>query len=101
MTDAHDAAFYIQVRPEFLRAFNGGQRLKAIKAVAMTQHRPARPQPGTVLVKLTLRIPDAAFMPLRPEAIVIVPENLTEAGAIEVEASDPHRPPDDEGGSDE
>jgi hypothetical protein len=39
-------------------------------------------------VKVTIEIPKGAFLPLRPEAIVIVPESLTAPHPVTVEAQD-------------
>lgn len=87
-----DATFYAQVEPEwgYKPSYETEAPLRAAKVVNVTQKRPSRPKPGTVLVKLTLRVPAAAFYPLRPEAIVVVPESLTEATPLEVVAEDPH-----------
>jgi hypothetical protein len=85
----YDATFYVQIEPDFYR-YSGGERVRSIKAVALTQKRPAQQRPGTVLAKLTVRVPEAAFLPLRPEAIVVIPEDMTVASQpIEVEANDP------------
>jgi hypothetical protein len=87
-----DATFYAQVEPEWgYRAPGDEERsLRRVRVVRVTQQRPTQPKPGTVLVKLTLRVPAAAFYPLRPEAVVVVPESLTEATPVEVVAEDPH-----------
>jgi hypothetical protein len=82
-----DATFYVQIEPEFVGRENPWVR--AIKAVGLTQKRPQRQRPGTVMVKLTVRVPTAAFMPLRPEAIVVVPEDMTVTEPLVVEAGDP------------
>lgn len=87
-----DATFYAQVQPEWgYASYAGDERpIRTAKVVGITQKRPDRPKSGTVLVKLTLRIPAAAFYPLRPEAVVIVPESMTETTPVEVVADDPH-----------
>jgi hypothetical protein len=86
---SHDATFYLQLEPEFRRWIaSGEQEVCSIKAVALTQKRPIRQRSGTVMVKLTVRVPDAAFLPLRPEAVVVIPEDMTVTGPIEVEAED-------------
>jgi len=86
-----DATFYAQVEPEWSRWANtvGEQRLVGAKVVTITQKKPAKPRGGTVLVKLTIRLPHGAFLPLRPEAVVVVPEDMTVTEPIEVEAGDP------------
>jgi hypothetical protein len=94
MTDArtHDATFYVQLTADIGQRWNNGERVdyvSGIKAVALTQKRPERQRPGTVLVKLTVRVPDPAFLPLRPEAVIVVPEDMTVTAPLEVEAGDP------------
>ena len=86
MADHIDATFYAQVKPEF--SYNGERVLRA-KVVALTQAKPSHPRGGVVVVKLTIRVPEAAFLPLRPEAIVVIPEDMTAPYPIEVEAGDP------------
>ena len=89
---SHDATFYVQIEPEWTRWTdrNGDRQVSDLKAVAITQKKPAKPRSGVVVAKLTVRVPDAAFLPLRPEAIVVVPEDMVAASEpIEVEAGDP------------
>ena len=88
------ATFYVQVEPRWSRwqkRDDGSPALDTIKAVAMTLARPTRNRRGeSVVVKLTVEIPDAAFYPLQPEAIVVIPAELVEpTKAIEVVASAP------------
>lgn len=82
--------FYVQVSPEFYRY--DSTRLSKIRATALTQKRPTsvRGRNGTVTVKLTLDIPDEAFMPLQPEAVIKVPSDLVAITPIEIEAGDPY-----------
>jgi hypothetical protein len=85
------AATYLQVKADFWM----GDRVRSAKVVRATQKAPGDAQlPGTVLVKITLDIPENAFLPLRPEAIVTIPADFAIAKAIEVVAEDP-RPDDD------
>jgi hypothetical protein len=87
-----DATFYAQVEPEWSSwtNYDGEKQLRGAKVVRVTQEKPKRPLPGVVLVKLTIRVPSAAFLPLRPEAVVVIPEEMTAASLpIEVEAGDP------------
>lgn len=67
-----EATFYVTVEPDFLRRYSASSepRLRSIKATKVTQNRPLR-TPG-VVVKLTVKIPDAAFLPLAPEAVIEV-----------------------------
>jgi hypothetical protein len=90
MSNSHDATVYLQLQADLYRStVSGGETVRSIKAVAVTQKRPERQRPGTVLVKLTVRVPDAAFLPLRPEAVIVVPEDMAAAAPIEVEAGEP------------
>lgn len=75
-----DTVTYLQVEPT--------GRFKSGRVVTSTQKRPETPRGGTVVVKLTIRIPDAAFAPLQPEAVVLVPTNLTDPHPVEVLATD-------------
>ena len=83
-----DATFYAQVEPEFYRAF-GEERVRGAKVVGLTQKRPDRPRRGVIVTKLTIRIPEGAFLPLRPEAVVVIPEDMTAPYPVEVTAEDP------------
>lgn len=88
------ATFYVQVEPRWNRwakRADGQPMLDKIKAVALTLSRPTRARYGpSVVVKLTLDIPESAFYPLQPEAVIVVPADLVERNeAIEVTASDP------------
>lgn len=85
------AEVYLQVAPEYSRWVRDRASIEAIagaKVVASTQNRSASPRAGTVEVKLTVEIPKAAFVPLRPEAIVVVPETMTNPHPVHVEAHD-------------
>lgn len=89
-----DATFYAQVEPTFGRTWSSAtsewvDTVKDAKVVGLTQKRPERPRRGTVTVKLTIRVPEAAFLPLRPEAIVVIPEDMTVTTPLEVIAEDP------------
>ena len=86
-----DATFYAQIEPEFSSYVSreGDRAVLGAKVVGLTQKRPERPRSGVVVTKLTVRIPKAAFLPLRPEAIVVIPEDMTAPYPIEVEAGDP------------
>ena len=87
-----DATFYAQVRPTFSswqKTPTGDSAVESATVERITQKRPVRPVPGTVLVKLTIRLPKVAFYPMRPEAVVVVPESMTEATPVVVEALDP------------
>lgn len=87
-----DATFYAQVEPEWStwQTDNDGHPLVCgAKLARTTQKKPEAQRGGTVLVKLTMRIPTAAFMPLRPAAVVVIPEDMTAVEPVEVVAEDP------------
>ena len=84
----HDATLYVQIEPTFY-SWGDPPKLAGISAVRMTQKRPRSQLPGTAVVRLTVRIPDVAFMPLRPEAVVEIPADLVVIEPLYVEAGDP------------
>lgn len=59
------------------------------KVVKSTQSKPSAVHENQIVVKVELQIPNKAFDPLEPQAIVVVPEHLVERGPVEVEAVDP------------
>lgn len=79
-----DATFHAQVEPVYRW---GSDKVTAAKVVRLTQGPPGRPQAGTVLVKLTLRLPATVFQPLTPAVIAVVPEAFVQP-AIEVVVGD-------------
>jgi hypothetical protein len=89
-TDNVRATVYLQVAPELATYLSESHPnyISGAKIVNSTQSRSKKPRAGTVEVKLTIEIPKAAFLPLRPEAIVVVPEALTAPHPIRVEAAD-------------
>lgn len=92
MTEFVDVPAFLQVEPEF-RDWTSGDHpdhLRRARVVRVTQTRSHRPKPGSLQVKVTLRIPKAAFLPLSPEAVVIIPADFTDPNPIEVVATDAH-----------
>jgi hypothetical protein len=87
----HSATFFVQLEAEWGHWANadGERPVWGAKAVNITQKRPSRPKPGTVVVKLTVEVPEAAFLPLRPEAVITIPAELTQPHPLEVTAEDP------------
>lgn len=83
-----DATFYVQVEPT--HSHYDSERVIGAKVVRMTKQKPDTPAGGTVLMRLTVRIPVTAFMPLVPEAVIVVPESMTAATPIEVTVEDPN-----------
>jgi len=87
-----DATFYVQVRPIWDRwgsDIAGNKIIEGAKLANVTIAKPGQQQSGTVLVKMTIRVPAGAFLPLAPEAVVVIPEDMTITSPIEAEAGDP------------
>lgn len=51
-----------------------GDRVVGAKVVGFTQGPPGRPRPGTLSIKVALKLPDAAFLRMIPEALVEIPD---------------------------
>jgi hypothetical protein len=95
----HDADVWLQVegkvRPVSTWDINNGAqpgsyKVEGIKVVQMTQSRPNPPRKGCIATKITLRIPDGAFLPFAPEAVITVPQDMTITAPIEVTVEDPN-----------
>lgn len=81
------ATAYLQVEPEW--SYNG-EHVTGAKVVRLTQRSPgANQRGGTVLVKITVDVPEGAFKPMEPEVVITIPEGMTIPMPIEVVASDP------------
>ena len=87
------ATLYLQVEPVWNYS---NTNLIGAKAVRLSQNKPGRPIGGTVTVKMTVHVPRGAFLPLQPEAVIVIPENMTEINPVHVEA----QPPGEEDGAD-
>lgn len=83
MKGYQDAEVYLQVEPIWR-----GQHVVGAKVIALNQKKPSRPRGGTITTKITIRIPTGAFLPLQPEAVVVIPEGMVVQNPIEVEATD-------------
>ena len=86
-----DVDFYVVVEPEWKnRRWSSDAQdrpiLEGAKATKITQGKPNVTK-GGVVTKLTLRFPASSFLPLQPEAIVVIQPG--EAETITVEAHDP------------
>jgi hypothetical protein len=76
---------YLVVEPKWSRwrkDTDGNPALESIKVVRVVQ---SRPKTSGVAVKLTIEIPEAAFMPLRPEATIEVAMGDLETIVVEAE----------------
>lgn len=88
-----DCTVYAHVEPKFGSVWDSDDQcsvegVRSAKVVAINQMKtPARK--GCVVVKLTIRFPMRVFMPLQPEAVVVIPDSFTGLDLIEVEAIDP------------
>jgi hypothetical protein len=86
------ATVYLQVAPDrntYMPA-DDVRSIAGAKVVASTQGKSSKPKAGTVEVKLTIELPKAAFLALRPEAVVVIPATLTQPHPVTVEAVDAH-----------
>lgn len=88
--DAVRATVFLQVAPEVATYLSEDhpRYIQGAKVVQATQSRSKKPRGGTVEVKLTIELPRATFLPLRPEAVVVVPSSMTAPHPVEVEAFD-------------
>lgn len=58
------------------------------KVMKSTQRKPEFIEPGCVVVKVQLRLPNVAWEPFAPEAVIDVPVDLVQR-PVEVTAEDP------------
>lgn len=86
------ATFFAIVEPKFGWRFDSqqGQRVECVDSVRVVQILQNRPKsPKGVCVKLTLRFNEQAFMPLKPAAVIDIPDSMVTIGeVVEVEALD-------------
>jgi hypothetical protein len=90
---AHRATAYLIVKAERSRYVSadretGLRPVGAVKIIGSRQGRPAKLERDEVAIKVTVEIPDAAFQPFSPSALVVVPTDLALPGPIGVEAVD-------------
>lgn len=82
----HEAVVYAQVQATFSRWDK--DRVDSLKVVKMTQSKPTRLEANSVVVKLRLQLPDTAFQPFSPSAIITVPESMVDKPTVVI-AEDP------------
>lgn len=70
---SHRATFYVEIEAERY-GFSGS--VARIKGRKLFQKRPK--DAAGVVVKLVIEVPDAAFEPLAPEAVIVVPESMVQ-----------------------
>ena len=79
-----DVACYAQVDPTWRYGNRDlAKSLQGASVVRLTQTHPRQPIGGTLLIKLALRIPASAFLPLQP-GVVVVPVDATMPTLAEV-----------------
>jgi hypothetical protein len=87
-----ETTFYAQVVPKFGRRWDRAtgtwiDKVDSVTCKTITQKRPAKP--AGVVVKLTLRFNEAAFLPLKPAATIEIPDSLVAISQeVDVEALD-------------
>lgn len=69
---------YLQLVPQF---YSGGNVYR-VTAQRVTTKKPSPPIPGALVVRLTLDVPDAAYLPLSPAAEIVIPVEHTEPIAV-------------------
>lgn len=89
MSSSLRTTFFLQLEPIWQRGYSD-PKPTGFRVSSITKSRPNKPRGGTVTVKLTLAVPPAAFLPLRPEAEVVIPVDLIETNyPVTVEATTP------------
>ncbi len=85
---------YLQIEPDWNDYYSHDRDdpsyLRGAKVVGVTQKRSRQPRAGVVEIAVTIEIPSSAFVPLRPEATIVIPEGLTIQHPVVVEAADPN-----------
>lgn len=66
----------------------GLKPVDSIRVVASRVNRPAQLERDQVAIKVTVEVPEGAFDPITPAALVVVPEDLIDRRPIDVEAED-------------
>lgn len=75
MSKTHAAEFYVQVQRKKHAQWRNGKSITA-SAIKMTQEKPATTPKDTVVVKLKVELPDDAFEPFEPSAVIAVPQSM-------------------------
>lgn len=85
MSDTRTATAYLQIEGKDPGPNYDSGRRAIIRSVH--NKRPQTVRSGCIVVKVQLQIPTAAWLPISPEAVVVVPESLVQH-PVEVEAVD-------------
>jgi len=83
-SETFDATGFLVIEPVRSR-YNGSPR--GAKLTRVVQKRPTSLPNGAVAVAITIQLPAAAFEPLKPAALIVVPEELIQH-EVSVEAVD-------------
>ena len=79
---------YLTIQGERWRYGGKNQPITSAKIVAVHQGEPQSLRGDQVAIKVTIELPAAAFDPLHPEAVIVVPPELIQQ-PVEVEAVEP------------
>lgn len=86
MPETYKPSGYLVLEP--VRARHGSRPIIGARMSRITQNKPTNLANGAVAVAITVQIPAAAFEPLKPAALIVVPEELVQHEVTAV-ASDP------------
>jgi hypothetical protein len=84
--DTHETTFHVQVQRK-KRFWRNGKWVTAV-ATKLTHEPPKQVGPDSVAIKLTVRIPNSAFEPFAPVAVLEIPQHMTQQ-PIEIIVEDP------------
>lgn len=77
MSKTHDTTFFVQIKKHDQSRYRNGKYIST-SAVKITQDEPVRLESGCVAIKLTVRLPEEAFHPITPSAVIDVPSSLVQ-----------------------
>lgn len=85
---------WAQIKPKLERRWNSStqsfeNRVASANLVRTTVNRPTKPEAGVLLMKLRIIVPESAFLPFVPEAIITIPEDMLTEQVLTVVAEDP------------
>lgn len=91
------ATFFVQIEPNYAYGYAPSETtpITSAKAVGITQSRPTKPKRGSLIVKLTVDVPEGAFRALQPEAVIVIPDSFIKGVPIKVEVQDANDGDDD------
>lgn len=74
------AEAYLVLEPKWNRCFAGEPRLDGFTIARITQKRPSTVRGDAVVMKVAIRVPEAAFKPIAPSVTIEVPESMLITG---------------------